>query len=65
MFDLLSRNLCDHRLAVCCMVDQLFLQGTSGHFSQHCSGGDWYRFDFIAVSQVMGIVHDESFHYLK
>lgn len=51
--------------ALCCKVDQLFLQGTSGHFSQHGSGGEWHRFDFIAVSQVMGILHDESLHYLK
>lgn len=65
VLDFLSRNLCDLRLSVCCVVDQLFLQGTSGHFPQHCSEGDWHRFDFIAVSQVMGILHDESLHYLK
>lgn len=40
VLDFLSRNLCDLGLSVCCMVDQLFLQGTSGHFSQHCSGND-------------------------
>lgn len=60
-FDFLSRNLCDHGLSVCSKVDELFLQGTSGHFS----GGDWQRLDFIAVSQLMGILHDESLHYLK
>lgn len=65
VFDFLNRNLCDHGLSVCCKVDQLFLQGNSGHFSQHGSGGDWQRFDFIAMSLVMGILHDGSLHYLK
>lgn len=65
MFDFLSRNLSDHGLSVCCKAHQLFLQGTSGRFPQHGSGGDWQRFDFIALSQVMGILHDESLHYLQ
>lgn len=65
VFGFLNRDLCDHGLSVCCKVDQLFLQGNSGHFSQHGSGGDWQRFDFIAVSLVRGILHDESLHYLK
>lgn len=40
VFDFLSRNLCDHGLAVCCKIHQLFLQGTSGHFSQWVTGKD-------------------------